>query len=199
MVQIPIFFKHNGSKMFQFHIVLDQPKEWLDYVTPLGTLLAAAAAIITVIVARGIAHNQNKLQETLAARQLDLQKAQLEQQERQLKKDLFDRRFTVFTDTGEFISFVLRQNGNISLNSGEYTQFWQTSEKAEMLFGADIREYLEDVQKTAGEFYVTAQGREKAVATGDVDAIHKDHELLAHLGVDLFQKRAKVFRPYLAL
>jgi hypothetical protein len=185
--------------MFQVHVILDQPKGWLDYIAPLGTILAAFAALMTVFVARRIARNQNVLQQVLADRQFELQKAQLEQQERQLKKDLFDRRFAVFTDTGDFLVYVIRQNGNISLTGPEYRQFSQTMEKAQMLFGADVGAYLEDVDKTARDFYVLAQGRERAVQTGDVDAIKQDGDVSVRIGVDLLQKRPVVFRPHLSL
>jgi len=88
--------------ILQLHVVLDQPKGWLDYITALsalGTVVAAVAALIAVNVTRSIARNQNKLQEALANKQFDIQKSQQELLERQLRKDLFDRRFAVFTDT----------------------------------------------------------------------------------------------------
>jgi hypothetical protein len=121
----------------------------------------------------------------------------LEQQDRQLKKDLFDRRFKVFSDTGEFTAFVPLADGDISLNSDEYRQFWQTMETAEMLLGTDVTQYLEDIQRTASELNVSAQGRENAIRIGDVNTIHKHRELLLHLNA-LFQSRAGVFRSYLS-
>jgi hypothetical protein len=185
--------------MFQVHVILDQPKYWLDYVTPLGTVLASVAALLAMLVARRIARNQDALQKELANRQIDLQKEQLEEQKRQLKKDLFDRRFAVFADTGDFIGYVLRENGNICLTGTEYRQFRQAMAKAEVLFGAQVREYLEDVHKTAGDFYVSAKGLDRAAQAGDVDAIRKNSELLSRMGVELPQKLPEVFHPDLAL
>jgi hypothetical protein len=60
--------------MFQFHFVLDQPKELFDYITQAATVVTALAALMTVIVAREISRRQTKLQETLANRQFDLQR-----------------------------------------------------------------------------------------------------------------------------
>lgn len=187
---MPVRLEHNSIRMFQLHVVLDQGKNWLDYVPP---CITAVAALSTVLVALRIARNQNKLQ-------TDLAKMQLAQQERQLKKDLFDRRFAVFVNVLDFVSYVLQENGKIQLaGPGKYRDFWESMEKAEMLFGADVNEYLADVDKTARAFYVSAQGLDKAIATGDVEAIDKNAELLDRLGVKLLQQRKWVFRPYLAL
>jgi hypothetical protein len=129
--------------MFRLHIVLDQSRDWIEYVPPWVTALAA---LITVAVAVVIARNQGRLQQTLAEKQFEIQRMQLEQQERQLKKDLFDRRFSVFTDVQKFFDYVLQKNGDIELNGpGEYRQFRECMERAEMLFGDDVKEYLEDV------------------------------------------------------
>jgi hypothetical protein len=177
--------------MFQFHVVLDQGRNWLDYVAPLGTVLAAAAATGTVFVALRIANNQNRLQKTLMDRQHDLQ-------ERELKKDLFDRRFLIFTDSLEFTGFVLRNNGDIVLEGAEYRHFREAMQKAGMLFGGDVGSYLNDLDKTVRDLYVSAKGRSRAVAGGDVAAIDQHGELLSHL-IKLAPVAEDVFRPYLSL
>ena len=86
--------------MFQLHVIVDGAKNWLDYSPP---WITSGAALITVIVAVVIARNQNRLQKTLAEKQIELQRSQLDQQERQLKKDLFDRRFAVYLGVRDFI------------------------------------------------------------------------------------------------
>jgi len=75
--------------MFPFHVVLDQPRTWLDYLP----CVTALAALTTVVVAICIARNQSEMQKE----QVKLQTMQLDLQARELKKDLFDRRFAVFT------------------------------------------------------------------------------------------------------
>jgi hypothetical protein len=184
------------GRMFQLHVVLDEPKSWLEYVPPWVT---AVAALITVLVAALIARNQNKLQKALADKQIEIQKSQLDQQARQLKKDLFDRRFAVFTDVLDFINYVLREDGNIQFGGPGQRQFWEAMEKAEMLFGKDVNAYLADVDTTARKLYVSAKGMNKASATGDVEEINRNGELLSRLSDELLQRRKAVFRPYLSL
>jgi hypothetical protein len=174
--------------MLQLHVVLDQPKNWLEYAPQCVTAFAAA---ITVFVAIFIARNQGRLQKALA-------EMQLEQQARQLKWNLFDRRFAVFAGVLEFISYVVQKNGVIELaGPGQYREFRECMETAEMLFGNDVIKYLEDVDETAREFYVSA--RRRGINSGDIDAINRDGELLSRLSVTLLQQRKGVFRPYLFL
>jgi ribosomal protein L34 len=139
--------------MFRLHVVLDNSRTWVDYAPAWVT---AVAALVTVFVAILIARNQNKLQETLAKKQTDLQEAQL-------KKDLFDRRFIVFTDTLDFIGMVIRNDGDIVLEGPEYRHFLETTQKAGMLFGADVRSYLKGVTETTTNLYVSARGRGRAI------------------------------------
>lgn len=179
--------------MFQLHVVLEGPKNWLEYVPP---WITAVASLIAFSVAILIARNQNRLQATLADRQRDLQKQQLEQQDRQLKKDLFDRRFAVFTEVLDFMSYVLRENGKIELaGPGQYRLFRESMERAVMLFGDDVTA----VDETARLFYVSAQTLDNAVATGNMEAINNNGELLNRLSVTLLGQRTEVFRPYLDL
>ena len=61
--------------MLQLHVVLVQPKNWIEYVP---SWVTAGAAFITVIVAVLIARNQSRLQRTLAERQVEIQKMHLD-------------------------------------------------------------------------------------------------------------------------
>ena len=82
----------------------------------------------------------------------------------------------------DFITYVLRENGKIQLaGPGQYREFWESMEKAEMLFGTDVNKHLGEVDETAREFYVSAQGMDKAIATGDIEAINKNGQLLERL------------------
>ncbi len=183
--------------MLQLHVVLDQSKNWLDYVP---SWVTAVAALLTVFVAVLIARNQSKIQKKLAEKQIEIQKSQMEQQERQLKKDLFDRRFAVFDGVLDFISYVLREDGNIRLvGPGEYKRFCDRREMAKMLFGDDVNKYLADVDEVARNLYVSAKGRDKATATGDGEAIQREGQLWEHLTGPISEKRVELFRPYLTL
>ena len=106
-------------KMFQLHVVLDQPKDWLQYVPP---WVAVVASLLTVFVAFKIAQNQNRLQKTLAKSQIKIQKMQLEQQERQLKKNLFDRRFEICVRTRDFAQYVLGRADSLELTDPPYSR-----------------------------------------------------------------------------
>ena len=68
-----------------------------------------------------------------------------------------------------------------------------------MLFGEDVNMYLEDVDKTARDFYVSAQGMSESIAKGDQVAIEKDATLMNYLGVTLLQRRKGLFQPYFTL
>jgi hypothetical protein len=174
--------------MFPIHVVMGQPKSWwLDYVP----CITAFAALITVCVAFWIAQKQMELQKELAKRQFDIQT-------RQLTKDLFDRRFAVFTAVDSFIAYVVQNNGKIQLaGPGEYRQWREAMERAQMLFGEDVNEYLKRVEQTAGEFYVAVHKLENNRA--DMEAIDDNERLLNELSVALPAKRVQVFRPYLEL
>ena len=78
----------------------------------------------------------------MATRQNDLQA-------RQLRKDLFDRRFAVYSGTREFLNFVQQRDGEKVIHGPEYYQWRETLEKAEMLFGPEVLAYLREVDEAA--------------------------------------------------
>ena len=57
---------------------------------------------------------------------------------------------------------------------GKYRQFRESMEKAEMLFGDDVNEYLAAVDNTVREFWASSCTLDNAIATGDMDAINKN-------------------------
>jgi hypothetical protein len=70
---------------------------------------------------------------------------------------------------------------------------------AENLFGtADVRAVLKKFDENVREFWASAQTRDRAIRTGDVKAISKNHELLSSL-IRFGQKIPDVFRPHLAM
>ena len=93
---------------------------------------------------------------------------------------------------------MLQKNGDIELaGPGQYRQFRDYMERAEMLFGDDVNKYLEDVDETARQFCVSARRRQ--INAGDPAAINRDGELLNRLSVTLLKQRKGLFRPYLTL
>jgi hypothetical protein len=177
-----------------FHFVLDGPKDWLP------PWISAVASLLAVIAASVIAWSQSKLQRMLAERQNSLQQTQLGQQARQLKQDLFDRRFAVLSETIDFLSHVLRENGKIeTVGPGPYRQFRDAMVKAEMLFGSDVNEYLSLVNRTVLELASAVKWLDDAIRSGNMDVINRHGELINTLSGRLWEQRTLVFRPYLDL
>ena len=119
-------------------------------------------------------------------------------QGRQLKKDLFDRRFNVYTDTGDFLNYVRRNDGKIELSGPEYLRFHEAIEKAEMLFRQEVHKYLIEIRDTAGDFYADKFKENEAAITGNQEVINRLDELRKRLSA-LWKQRNDVFRPDLHL
>lgn len=172
--------------MFQFYVVLDQPKNWHEYVPPWVTAVAAVLAVVGAIV---IACKQNSLQKTLA-------KMQLEQSERQRKMGLFFLRRKVFTDTREFMEPIQRTASAFAPESDEYMKFFKTVQNAEMLFGPEVRKYLKDVNKTTMDLWGSEQRMDKN--PGDNNAKEDNDKWFQHLN-ELWDKINDVFRRDMSL
>jgi hypothetical protein len=124
---------------------------------------------------------------------------QLKIQKRQLKKDLFDRRFVVYTDTRDFLNYVGQMDGRIILQGPEYHHFLESVEKAEMLFPATVHQYLKEIVMQAGELYAYRFKEAKAISTGDQDELDRGAALTKLLYVTLPSQRNQVFRPYIKM
>jgi len=68
--------------------------------------------------------------------QIRLQKIQLDQQAQRLKKDLFDRRFEVFTAVDSFITYVIRSDGKLKLSGPANTASgWTLCSEPKVVWG----------------------------------------------------------------
>jgi hypothetical protein len=172
--------------MFQLRVVLDQPKNWLDYVPAWVT---AIAALLTVVVALFIAYKQGRLQKTLAENQSEIRKMQLTQQERQLRMDLY-RRYKVYTDTGEFMRSVLSLPSAFVSGGDEHRRFGETMQNAEMLFRPEVFKYLQDIANTTMAIWGAYQRMAKDA--GDNAAIEENSIQFQRLS-DLWVARPGVF------
>ena len=141
-------------------------------------MVAAIAAITAVIVTRPIANKQ-----------LDLQ-------ERQLKKDLFDRRFKIFTDTDEFLGHITSSPSTFTPSSEEYRKFFASVEAAEVLCGQEVKTYLKDTDETAKQ--LSADHQRMARNPGDNEAIEMQAIHFQHLS-DLRSKRLDALRSDLSI
>ena len=112
---------------------------------------------------------------------------------------LYDRRRKIFEDIQEFIAYVLRNNGDFELaGPGEYRDFRRNMDVAEDLYGTpDVRAVLKAFDENVREFWASAQTRKRAIETGDIKAINRNHELLS--GIISFGERIpEVFKSHLA-
>lgn len=164
-----------ASRLDNFYFGTSQ-ESWVDLVIPAASLLVS---VVAVSISFWIASRQRELQE------------------RQLRKDLFDRRFDVYTKVREFMTYVLRNDGKISLTADEYRDFQGTMEKAEMLC-EKVHPYLVELDKTVRGLYVYKQEENRAVETGDVKRIEDGANLMKRC-IELLRCRNEVFRSYLSL
>jgi hypothetical protein len=153
-------------------------KTWIDWLVAFAPVIVSSVAIVISI--------------WVATRQNDLQA-------RQLRKDLFDRRFTLYTDTREFLNFVGQTDGENIIHTPEYQHFLEVIEKAEMMFGPGVLAYLNEINKTVSDFYVYKAQEQRLIEAGDQNRIDAGTEL-RRLIYDVFPKRRNdVFRDYLTL
>lgn len=171
--------------MLQLHVILgNQHKGWAEafspWLTPITTALIGAA------VALSVAASQRKLTE----RDLDLKK-------RQIKKDLFDRRYSVYRETTQFIHHVVIQSiKEQPLGNDFIEKFAEARSIAPMLFHADVVEWMESVLLETGElsadkYLVRGLGGARAVIT-----TVRMMEVVERLN-ELERSGVALFRPYL--
>ena len=161
-----------------YFITQAAPKNWVD-------MFAAFAPIVVSILAIGISI-------WVATRQNDLQA-------RQLRKDLFDRRFAVYTGTREFLNFVQQRDGEKLLQGPEYGQWAETIERAEMLFGPEVLVYLREVDMAARNLYVYHAEEQKIIEAGNEKRMEEGKQLRERIYEVLPKRRNEVFRSYLSL
>ena len=126
----------------------------------------------------------------------DIAQKQLDLQERQLRKDLYDRRFAVYRQTAEFLRPILGSPSSFRVESDESRKFAEAVQDAGMLFGADVCRYLKDVNTTAVDLWASYSRMQQH--PGDNNAIEESGRHFQHLK-DLWDKRSNVFRPEMSL
>jgi hypothetical protein len=155
---------------------------------------SACAAIAAVFVSLRVAITQRRIQE------------------KQLKQDLFDKRYAVFLAVEEFLVHVDQINGSVKPTGDEYRRFRYAMEQAEFLFNADVNSYMKEVDQVARTLHEKCLERDhlalmKQQNTELSAEILKQYtelslEIVKMLGEiigPLPEKRKKVFGPYLQL
>ena len=158
--------------------VTQQPKTWADIFIALAP---AAVSFVAICISLWVALAQHILQA------------------RQLRKDLFDRRFTLYTDTRDFLNFIGRTDGENIIHTPAYQHFLEVIEKAEMMFGPDVLAYLNEINKTVSDFYVYKVQETSIIESGDQRRINAGTELRNLIYGVLPKRRNDVFRDYLTL
>lgn len=170
-----------------------QQKELLQFFTPVVSAFVAMTGI-------GVAIWLSILQRRIQDGQRKIQEGQRKIQEAQLKNSLYDRRFAVYEDSGEYLARIMRTNGD--LESSDLQWYVPVLEKGNLLFGADVGAYLKELQDKAADIYVKSK-----------EAKHKDvmkpfsgtddHLAVAEMMKDfcgpMLDRRRALFWPYLKL
>jgi hypothetical protein len=158
-------------------------------------VVASAPVVVSVVavcITVWVALNQRKLQMWIATMQNELQA-------RQLRKDLFDRRFAVYMGMREFLNFIQQRDGENAIHEPEYRQWGVTMEKAEMLFGPEVLAYLREVNEAAGKLYVYHTDEKKIIESGNEKRMEEAKQIRDSIYELLPKRRNDMFRDYLTL
>ncbi|TDU69334.1 hypothetical protein EI77_02987 [Prosthecobacter fusiformis] len=114
-----------------------------------------------------------------------------------LKADLFDKRLQVFFATREYLNSIL---GSGKIDGSALFQFYLAVSHAEFLFGPEIKDYLQDLDKR-GHALKTAfdSGKGSDLPAGDprkLEAIGLENQIFESMVGEIGTLRKK-FTPYL--
>jgi len=102
----------------------------------ISTLLSAALAPITAVVAFGIAYRQHRLERT------------------KLRQTLYERRLAIFNSTVELLSLIM-QHGDVQM--GQLFKFLAETNQSYFLLGEEIGHYLTELYKKGVDLHSTNQ------------------------------------------
>jgi hypothetical protein len=88
--------------------------------------------------------------------------AQRRIQERQLKQNLYDKPHALFLAVEEFVVHVQRVDGSVALTGDEFRRFQYAVEQAEFLFGADVVNYMNELNGAVLNLHPKSLGRSRA-------------------------------------
>jgi hypothetical protein len=175
--QAGVPFRYN-SDLDSYYFVSQQPaKSLIDSLLPV--LPTAAIALLALIFTTWI-----------ALRQIQIQRWQL-------NKDLFDRRFAVFTETREFLVYVGGKGGWVEPYGPEYNRFRETMERADMLFPSEVHAYLVEIDKATRDLLTAKQTFQ--AKPGDATLPQKIHDLEVNFYETISKRRTEIFRPDLQM
>ena len=142
-------------------------KDVLDILTAVGTVAAAMAAAFAVHATRQVAERQEMLTSQVAEGQEMLTK-------RQLKQDLFDKRYAVFAAVPQYIEFkLLSPPGPLVLGDESPGMAERNSRADELsyilaqhqfLFGQDVASFLTEIDQKLDEYQEYQQDKRSRLA-----------------------------------
>jgi hypothetical protein len=156
---------------FNLYAVQQAQKSWVDFAPILVSILALAISL------------------WIAIRQIQIQRWQL-------NKDLFDRRFSVYTETRAFLTYANGLGQSFTIHCPQYDHFRETKEKAEMLLPAEVYDYLVEIDKAASDLGFASK---KLAAKPDDPELIQSIEDLSNRLQTLPQRRTDVFRASLKM
>jgi hypothetical protein len=105
----------------------------------------------------------------------------------------------VFVAVREFLDYVFKNDGSVSLYSIEFRHFRDVRQQAEFLFKADVTNYMEALNKAADALYVKCRERDKLTKMNLNDnALNVETgQMMIELETQFAAKRKEVFSHYL--
>jgi len=144
------------------------------------TLLSAALAPITAVVALGIAYRQYRLEHV------------------KLRQTLYERRLGIFNSAMELLSHIMRDG---DIKTGQLFKFLAETTQSYFLLGEEISDYLTELYKKGVDLSTTNQRLHHSnlpVGEERTRLAHENGELLKWFG-DQFTVARKKFAKHLAL
>jgi len=130
--------------------------DWLKVAQVLQALLAPVIAIAAAVISRI---------------SIQIQRRQADTNRLQYRLALFDKRMKVFNSTMDLIAVILRE---ARIEQKRVFQFLHETQEGDLLFGPEIREYLDELYNKASELHLKEVGGRQ----GEQEDIQKETELL---------------------
>jgi len=149
-----------------------------------GPFAVVAAAIVAAWVTSTFSSKQTKIAQT----QADIASGRL-------KIDLFDKRMSTYDAIKEVITEIVRHDVVTNESTNAYVR---AIDKAEFLFGPEIKEYLDELYKTLLQHHATGATIESLPDSQRSKAIDAQARRFQKIS-DFYTEFPKLLNPYLAM
>jgi hypothetical protein len=110
--------------------------------------------------------------------------------------DLYDKRYRVFLNTMEFLSFVVARH---NVDDDSLTKFLRGSKDKEFLFGDDIKDYLDELYSKGLDLQLIETELKDTPVREEWNAKVKKSSQLFQWFTKQFEVSKRLFREYLAI